>query len=196
MQTQATSVRVFLAFPLLLALLAAPARAQDGSGGCVVSESGPTGQAEASCPSVEAEIEKHGSTSLMEANATLITNGEDVSLGLTAISRPSRAALSADEVSFLYGSRGSGDSDSQNSDGRKRERLSVGQSGGVLKRVTEGENDEGKRVVSTIYLIGLSGESLQRIANSEAFRVKAGKAVFDFSESPMPAQAKTVLEAR
>jgi hypothetical protein len=195
MQTQATSVRVFLAFPLLLALLAAPARAQDGSGGCVVSESGPTGQAEASCPSVEAEIEKHGSTSLMEANATLITNGEDVSLGLTAISRPSRAALSADEVSFLYGSRGSGDSDSQNSDGRKRERLSVGEDG-VRERVTEGKNDEGKRVVSTIYLIGLSGESLQRIANSEAFRVKAGKAVFDFSESPMPAQAKTVLEAR
>lgn len=195
MQTQATSVRVFLAFPLLLAFLAAPARAQDGSGGCVVSESGPTGQAEASCPSVEAEIEKHGSTSLMEANATLITNGEDVSLGLTAISRPSRVGLSVDEVSFLYGSRGSGDSDSQNSDGRKRERLSVGEDG-VRERVTEGKNDEGERVVSTIYLIGLSGESLQRIANSEAFRVKAGKAVFDFSESPMPAQAKTVLEAR
>lgn len=195
MQTQAASVRVFLAFPLLLALLAAPARAQDGSGGCVVSESGPTGQAEASCPSVEAEIEKHGSTSLMEANATLITNGEDVSLGLTAISRPSRVALSADELSLLYGSRGSGDSDSQNSDGRKRERLSVGEDG-VRERVTEGKNNEGERVVSTIYLIGLSGESLQRIANSETFRVKAGKAVFDFSESPMPAQAKTVLEAR
>lgn len=161
----------------------------------MVSESGPTGKAEASCPSVEAEIEKHGSTSLMEANATLITNGEDVSLGLTAISRPSRVALSADELSLLYGSRGSGDSDSQNSDGRKRERLSVGEDG-VRERVTEGKNDEGERVVSTIYLIDLSGESLQRIANSETFRVKAGKAVFDFSESPMPAQAKTVLEAR
>jgi len=214
MQSQTTSVRALLASPLpfaslpaalvLVALvmaalvLAAPARAQDGSGGCsVVSEDNSTGQTEVSCPSVDADIEKHGSTSLREANATLLASSEDliagdedVMLGLTAISKPSRVALSADEVSFLYASGNSGGSGSEKLEGPGIEQ------DGVIKRVSRGKNDEGERTVSTMYLIGLSDDSLRRIANSETFRLKVGQAVFDFSETPMSAQAEAVLEAR
>jgi hypothetical protein len=163
----------------------------------VVSENDPAEQAEVSCPNVEADIEKHGITSLREANATLLTSdedligiSEDVALGLTAISESSHTPLSADEVSFLYSSgngRGSGNEKLAGSDAEQD---------GALKRVSRGENDAGERVASSIYLIGLSEESLQRIANSETFRVKVGRAVFDFSETPMPAQAEAVLEAQ
>lgn len=200
------SVRALLTFALCLApFLAASARGQDSSsisigGGCVISENGPAKQTEVTCPNVKADVEKHGITSLREVNATLLTSdedliltGEDAALGLTAISAPSRIALSTDEVSLLYGSRNSGNSGG--SSGENLGGLSAEQNE-VVRQVSRGENDDGERVVTTIYLIGLSEDSLRRIANSETFRVKVGQAVFDFSESPMPAQAEAVLKAR
>jgi hypothetical protein len=118
-------------------------------------------------------------------------SGKEAKLGLVVISEPSHIALSADRVSFLYGSHPRG-SEHRSGEGR---RPGIEQDG-VVKRITEGENERGKRVASTMYLVDLPEESLRRIAGSERFHLKVGRAVFDFSDTPVSAQAQAVLEIR
>lgn len=179
MQPRTGPVQTILVSLLLPSVfLAAPAQAQNLGGGSSVSETESTSQEKGDSPTVELDIEKRGGTSLTQAKASLVvlpgtTESGGTKLSLLTVSESPRRAFDADTLSLVFPN---GERETQD-----------------LNQIVD-ESEEGTAV--RLHWIDLSDERLRRIADSEGLRLKSGGAVFDLSESSIPAQAQALLEAR